>query len=57
MKRVSLLVICVFAVMSSGGKSTEKEVIETSTNPIIFADVPDMSMIRVGDTYYMSRTD
>lgn len=27
-----------------------------ATNPIIFADVPDMSMIRVGDTYYMSST-
>jgi len=27
-----------------------------SQNPIIFADVPDMSMIRVGDTYYMSST-
>ena len=25
-------------------------------NPIIFADVPDMSMIRVGDAYYMSST-
>lgn len=25
-------------------------------NPIIFADVPDMSMIRVNDTYYMSST-
>jgi beta-xylosidase len=25
-------------------------------NPIIFADVPDMSMIRVGDSYYMSST-
>lgn len=25
-------------------------------NPIIFADVPDVSMIRVGDTYYMSST-
>ncbi|MEZ5041240.1 MAG: glycoside hydrolase 43 family protein [Saprospiraceae bacterium] len=25
-------------------------------NPIIFADVPDMSMIRVKDTYYMSST-
>lgn len=25
-------------------------------NPIIFADVPDMSMIRVGQTYYMSST-
>jgi len=25
-------------------------------NPIIYADVPDLSMIRVGDTYYMSST-
>lgn len=25
-------------------------------NPVIFADVPDPSMIRVGDTYYMSST-
>ena len=25
-------------------------------NPIIWADVPDMSMVRVGDTYYMSST-
>jgi beta-xylosidase len=29
---------------------------ENAHNPIIFADVPDMSMIRVGDTYYMSST-
>ena len=26
------------------------------SNPMIFADVPDMSMIRVGHTYYMSST-
>lgn len=25
-------------------------------NPIIYAYVPDMSMIRVGETYYMSST-
>ena len=25
-------------------------------NPIVYADVPDLSMIRVGDTYYMSST-
>ena len=29
---------------------------QQATNPIIFADVPDMSMVRVGDTYYMSST-
>ena len=25
-------------------------------NPILWADVPDLSVIRVGDTYYMSST-
>lgn len=29
---------------------------EKARNPIIFADVPDMSMVRVGDIYYMSST-
>ncbi|WP_205502334.1 glycoside hydrolase family 43 protein [Rufibacter psychrotolerans] len=28
----------------------------TARNPIIHADVPDLAMIRVGDTYYMSST-
>lgn len=28
----------------------------SARNPVIFADVPDMSMMRVGDTYYMSST-
>lgn len=29
---------------------------KAAVNPIIWADVPDMSMIRVGDTYFMSST-
>ncbi|MDO6430329.1 family 43 glycosylhydrolase [Flavitalea sp. BT771] len=29
---------------------------QQARNPIIYADVPDMSIIRVGDTYYMSST-
>lgn len=29
---------------------------QQAKNPIIFADVPDLSMIRAGDTYYMSST-
>jgi beta-xylosidase len=28
--------------------------VHSAKNPVIFADVPDMSMVRVGDTYYMS---
>ncbi|GAB3808607.1 glycoside hydrolase family 43 protein [Spirosoma humi] len=31
-------------------------VAQTAHNPVIFADVPDMAMIRVGNTYYMSST-
>lgn len=31
-------------------------VAQTAHNPIIYADVPDLSIIRVGDTYYMSST-
>jgi beta-xylosidase len=30
--------------------------IKEAQNPIIFADVPDMAMIRVGNNYYMSST-
>jgi len=29
---------------------------ERARNPVIWADVPDPSVIRVGDTYYMSST-
>ncbi|MFC5409250.1 glycoside hydrolase 43 family protein [Larkinella bovis] len=29
---------------------------QTARNPILFADVPDMALIRVGKTYYMSST-
>jgi beta-xylosidase len=29
---------------------------QKATNPVIFADVPDISIIHVGDTYYMSST-
>ncbi|MCW3787448.1 glycoside hydrolase family 43 protein [Plebeiibacterium sediminum] len=29
---------------------------QSAQNPIIYADVPDVSTIRVGDTYYMSST-
>jgi beta-xylosidase len=34
---------------------TQAQVVQ-ATNPIIFADVPDIAMIRVDDTYYMSST-
>ncbi|TLV01456.1 glycoside hydrolase family 43 protein [Dyadobacter luticola] len=40
-----LLFLTAFGSMGQGAR-----------NPIIFADVPDAAMIRVGDTYYMSST-
>ena len=52
MKEVLLRIGLVIAVFFSGLSSSNAQ----ATNPIIYADVPDISMIRVGDTYYMSST-
>jgi beta-xylosidase len=35
---------------------TQAVALAQAKNPIIFADVPDMAIIRVGATYYMSST-
>jgi beta-xylosidase len=45
---LSLLTLLLFANYSS--------VAQQAKNPIIHADVPDIALIRVGDTYYMSST-
>lgn len=39
--------LCLSSMLSSA---------QTAHNPVIYGDVPDMSMIRVGNTYYMSST-
>ena len=44
-----LLVLSVFTVNSYAQNNKAQ-------NPLIFADVPDASMVRVGDSYYMSST-
>jgi beta-galactosidase len=36
--------------------SEERPKAKSAENPIIWADVPDVAVIRVGDTYYMSST-
>jgi beta-xylosidase len=46
---LTLLIFC-------AASSTIKVKGQQATNPIIYADVPDMSIIRVGKTYYMSST-
>ncbi len=40
-------------ILFGGSRTTEGQ---TAKNPIIFADVPDISIVRVNDTYYMSST-
>ena len=48
MKRVLLGAASIFIILIKGSGQAK--------NPVIFADVPDQSMIRVGDIYYMSST-
>ena len=48
-------IITLIAVISFINKSVTAQT-SSAQNPVIFADVPDMSMVRVGDTYYMSST-
>lgn len=45
-----LIILLTFVINSSFSQS------KPCINPIIYADVPDVSTIRVGDTYYMSST-
>lgn len=50
MKNVLKLAVLVFASLVLHVRA------DNAQNPIIQADVPDMAMIRVGETYYMSST-
>ena len=53
MKRsIYLVVLLILSAFVSEISAQE----EQAQNPIVYADIPDMSMIRVGDTYYMSST-
>jgi beta-xylosidase len=49
---VSLLFLCLGSNVPLGAQETSGN----ARNPIIWADVPDPSVVRVGDTYYMSST-
>jgi beta-xylosidase len=49
-------ILCVMAILVSGYSMNMSAQVKKAQNPIIFSDVPDMSMLRVGDTYYMSST-
>ena len=45
-----------FSLMFGLVPSSLAEAEETAKNPIVWADIPDLAVIRVGDTYYMSST-
>lgn len=45
--------LCIFMCLLTNSIDAQES---KARNPIIFADVPDMSMVRVGDAYYMSST-
>jgi beta-xylosidase len=44
------------ALLAASVNITVLAQVKTAQNPVIWADVPDMSIVRVGDTYYMSST-
>ena len=51
---ISLLVTLILASVASHPLAAEQA--HPAHNPLIWADVPDIAMIRVGKTYYMSST-
>jgi len=50
--KVRFIFICFVLMTQTVAFAQERK----AQNPLIYADVPDMSMIRVGDVYYMSST-
>ena len=49
------LIFCVFLMNALSCNAVTSQT-HKARNPVVFSDVPDMSIIRVGDTYYMSST-
>lgn len=52
MKKIFLSALLISITVFFGNSTQSQQ----AYNPVIFADVPDMAMIRVGRTYYMSST-
>ncbi|MBC7888214.1 MAG: glycoside hydrolase 43 family protein [Ferruginibacter sp.] len=52
-KLLAGLAVIAVAALFTGQLATAQQ---KAHNPLIFADVPDMSMVRAGDTWYMSST-
>jgi len=54
--RNKVILLALSLLMVLGVNVLAQDVNPTAQNPIIWADVPDPSVIRVGDTYYMTST-
>ncbi|OKS85874.1 glycoside hydrolase family 43 protein [Mucilaginibacter polytrichastri] len=50
------LLVCIILTVTAIITNLSAVCAQGAHNPIIYADVPDMSIIRVGNTYYMSST-
>lgn len=53
---MTMLTLALCIALAVGAPAIHQAGKAGSTNPIIWADVPDPSMVRVGDTFYMSST-
>lgn len=53
MKKPGLFIVALTFTFIFGIVSAQ---VKPAQNPIIFADVPDISIVRAGDSYYMSST-
>ena len=59
MNKASLWISCLVLFLLAGCTNAGKQAAEeetTFTNPVIYADVPDVDVIRVGSDYYMIST-
>jgi beta-xylosidase len=56
MKSIQTGILCLALLLAGTSIQAQQKPGATATNPVIFADVPDLAMIRVGKTYYMSST-
>ena len=54
--RIMKVFIPGFLIMASVSFTYQLSAQQKAQNPIIFADVPDMSMIRVGNVWYLTST-
>lgn len=56
MKRISFLFFVLVALFGCKNKQSSISEVTSCTNPVIYADIPDISITRAGDEFYMIST-